>query len=77
MAQKVRLLKNHLKWKTGDIAHVDDTQAHYWARCNVAEYVDDNPAHKEEVLLQHLEETNEVELATEESKPKRGRKPKQ
>lgn len=72
---KVRFLKNHLKWKEGDIANVDNTQAHYWARCCVAEYADDTPEKKEEALLKHLDETQAPEPKAQD-KPKAGRKPK-
>lgn len=53
---KVRFLKDHVRWKTGDIAVLDNTQAAYLEKMKVAEMQGiERPEDTEKVLFQHLE----------------------
>lgn len=52
---KVRFLKNHVNWKTGDIANIDDSMAAYMLLCGVVEHAEVDIKKQEDILLQHLE----------------------
>lgn len=53
---KVRFLKNHVNWKTGDIASIDDSMAAYMLLCGVVEAAEVDTEKQEAILLDHLEE---------------------
>lgn len=70
---KVRFLKNHVNWKTGDIANIDDSMAAYMLHCGVVESADTDHEKTEIILLNHLEEAtandNTTGFSTENSQP--------
>lgn len=68
---QIRFLKNHITWKVGDTANVDNTQGNYLIRCHAAEPIDANPAETEAILTNHLEENKPV------TKPKKIKKSKE
>ena len=56
MSLKVKFLKNHIKWRTGDTAVLDNTQALYLDKMGVAELQNSvKPEEIEKTLLKHLE----------------------
>lgn len=64
---QVRFLKDHVDWKTGDVASIDDSMAAYMLLCSVVEPADINHEKAEEILLNHLEEIKESSLNTSEN----------
>lgn len=70
---KVRFLKNHVNWKTGDIANIDDSMAAYMLHCGVVENGETDHEKTEAILLNHLEEnkpdTTEKNILTGEDTP--------
>lgn len=57
MAMKVRFLKEHVKWKAGEVVNFDNTMAKYLSRMQAAEIIGEEvESGIEETLIGHLQD---------------------